>query len=38
MIKYNNSINKLTSSVVRKILTDDTIIIYKNNAKNDYKS
>ena len=38
IIKQNNSTNQLTSSDVRKILTDDTIIIYKNNNKKDYKS
>ena len=31
IIKHNNSTNQLTSSDVRKILTDNTIIIYKNN-------
>ena len=33
MIRYNNSTNQLTSSNVRKILTDNIIIIYKNNNK-----
>ena len=33
IIKHNNSTNQLTSSDVRKILKDDTIIIYKNNNK-----
>ena len=33
LIKHNNSTNQLTSSTVRKILTDNTIIIYKNNYK-----
>ena len=33
IIKHNNSIYQLTSSDVRKILTDNTIIIYKNNNK-----
>ena len=33
IIKRNNSTNQLTSSDVRKILTDNTIIIYKNNYK-----
>ena len=33
IIKYNNSTNQLTSSDVRKIFTDNTIIIYKNNNK-----
>ena len=31
IIKHNNSTNQLTSSNVRKNLTDNTIIIYKNN-------
>ena len=31
--KHSNSTNQLTSSDVRKILTDYTIIIYKNNNK-----
>ena len=34
IIKYNNSTKQLTSSDVRKILTDNTIIIYKYNNKN----
>ena len=34
IIKHNNSTNQLTSYHVRKILTDNTIIIYKNNNKN----
>ena len=38
IIKHNNSTNQLTSSDVRKILTDNTMIIYKNNNKNGYKS
>ena len=38
IIKHNNSTNQLTSFPVRKIFTDNTIIIYKNNNKNDYKS
>ena len=39
LIIKHNSTNQLTSSDVRKILTDDTIIIYKNTIiKNDYKS
>ena len=38
IIKHNNNTNQLTSSDVRNILTDNTIIIYKNNNKNDYKS
>ena len=38
IIKHNNSINQLTYSNVRNILTDNIIIIYKNNNKNDYKS
>ena len=33
IIKHNNSTNQVTSSNVRKILTDITIIIYKNNKK-----
>ena len=33
IIKHNNSSNQLTSSDVWKILTDNTIIIYKNNNK-----
>ena len=33
IIKHNNITNQLTSSDVRKILTDNTIIIYKNNNK-----
>ena len=39
IIKHNNCINQLTSSDVRKILTDNTIIIYiKTIIKNNYKS
>ena len=38
IIKRNNSTNQLISSGVRKVLTDNTIIIYKNNNKYDCKS
>ena len=31
--KHNNNTNQLTSSDVRTIVTDNTIIIYKNNNK-----
>ena len=31
IIEHNNSTHQFMSSVVRKILTDNTIIIYKNN-------
>ena len=34
IIKHNNSTNQLLSSGVRMILTDNTIIIYKNNTIN----
>ena len=33
LIIKHNSTNQLTSSDVRKILTDNSIIIYKNNNK-----
>ena len=33
IIKHKNSTNQLTSFNVRKILTDNTIIIYRNNSK-----
>ena len=33
IIKHNNSTNQLTSSEVRKIPKDNTIIIYKSNNK-----
>ena len=33
IIKHNNCTDQLTSSDLRKILTDDTIIIYINNDK-----
>ena len=33
IIKHNNSTNQLTSSDVRKIPKDNTIIIYKNNYR-----
>ena len=33
IIKYNNINSQLTSSNIRKILTDNIIIIYKNNNK-----
>ena len=33
IIKYNNSTNQLTFSDVRKILADNTMIMYKNNNK-----
>ena len=33
IIKHNNSTNQLTSSDVRKILTDNTRVMYKNNYK-----
>ena len=37
IIKHYNSTNQLTSSDIRKILTDNTTIIYKTIKKNDYK-
>ena len=37
IIKYNNSKVQLTSSDIRKILTENLIILYKNNNKNGYK-
>ena len=33
IIKHNNTTNQLTLSDGRKVLTDNTIIIYKNNNK-----
>ena len=39
IIKHNNYTNQLITSDVRKILTDYTVIIYKNNnKKNNYNS
>ena len=37
IIKHNNRTNQLTSSDVRKILTYNRIMIYKNNIKKDLK-
>ena len=38
IIRHNNCTNQFTSSYVRNIFTDNTIIIYKYDNKKDYKS